>query len=66
MGLRRGQGSRSKQQDSDEGRHTLVDHPGQEKAECRLPPEMARGCALSVAASLRLKPIGSCRGGGRF
>ena len=66
MGLRRAQGSRSKQQDSDERRHTLVERPGVRESGTRLPSEMARGCALSVAASLRLTPMGSCRGGGPF
>jgi hypothetical protein len=51
MGLRRGEGSRGKQQDSDERRHTLVDRPGVRESGMRLPSEMALDCALSVAAS---------------
>jgi hypothetical protein len=55
MGLRRAQGSRSKQYDSDERRHILVDRPGVRESGMRLPSEMGRGWALSVAASLRLR-----------
>jgi hypothetical protein len=42
MGLRRAQGSRSKQQDSDKRRHTLVVRPGVRESGMRLPSEMAR------------------------
>ena len=66
MGLRRAQGSRSKQQDSDKRRHTLVVRPGVRESGMRLPSETARDCALSVAASIRLTLMGSCRTGGPF
>ena len=59
MGLRRAQGSRSKQQDSDKRRHTLVVRPGVRESGMRLPSETARDCALSVAASIRLTLMGS-------
>jgi hypothetical protein len=58
MGLRRAQGSRSKQYDSHERRHILVDRPRVRESGMRLPSEMARGCALSVAVSLKLTLMG--------
>ena len=61
MGLRRAQGSRSKQYDSHERRHILVDRPRVRESGMRLPSEMARGCALSVAVSLKLTLMGYCR-----
>ena len=49
MGLRRTEGSRSKQQDSDERRHIFVHCAGVRESGMRLPSEMGRGWVLSVA-----------------
>jgi hypothetical protein len=61
MGLRRAQGSRSKQQDSDERRHTLVDRPGVRESGMRLPSEMARDLRAICCWSLKLTLLGSRR-----
>jgi hypothetical protein len=44
MGLRRAEGSRSKQRDWDERRHTWEDHPRVGERGMRLPSELGPGC----------------------